>query len=417
MSPLIENIVWMVLLAALAVYLGTVLLPAHKYKAAFILAVAFCMLLRYGLVFYIYKCGTEASGTDGLIYHEVAKSVADQIRSGVTIWRLEYKYTWYTVLMGLQYAAFGVNRYAASFVNIFISIMSGFVLFRVAHGLKFSWKKSAIISLAYLFMPSMTVWTTDTRKESVTFFIILLVWYLALKALQERSRNMVKPIVYMALVCVFLWISTLLRIYMLFALGGGILVALLFHYLKTRRRITLIFMAMVLVTCIVVTYTTIIVQMDGYHALPLDRSKGGDENISDELGSIISIIMSKDVPEAINGFLTQPHLSKVSRISDISGNWFAITAVRIEQVLWYLCLVIAIFGTINAILEKNPYMLGLLAFITAYSLINALICEDVGETYYRYRAAIVAPILLIADFRPFLYSVRSLIRGRTRAIG
>ena len=59
---------------------------------------------------------------------------------------------------------------------------------------------------------------------------------------------------------------------------------------------------MVLITCIVVAYTTILVQIDGYHALPLDRSKGGDENISDELGSILSIIMSKDVPRLSMGF-------------------------------------------------------------------------------------------------------------------
>jgi hypothetical protein len=375
------------------------------------------MALRYVLVFYMYKGGTEAAGTDGLIYHEVAKNVADQLRSGVPIWKVEYKYTWYTVLMGMQYAAFGVNRYAASFINAFISVMSGFVLFGLAHGLKFTWKKSAIISLAYIFMPSMMVWTTDTRKESVTFFIILLVWYLFLKVLQERNRSMLKPILYMVLVCVLLWISTLLRIYMLYTLGGGILVALFFSYLKTKRRVLLVLGAMVLITCIVVTYTTILVQIDGYHALPLDRSKGGDENISDELGSILSIIMSKDVPEAINGFLTQPHLEKVSRISDISGNKVAITAVKIEQLLWYICLVISIFGIINAILERNPYILGLLAFILTYSLINALICEDVGETYYRYRAAIVAPTLLIADYRPLLHSLRSIIKGRAGAIG
>ena len=317
----------------------------------------------------------------------------------------------------MQYAAFGVNRYAASFINAFISVMSGFVLFGLAHGLKFTWKKSAIISLAYIFMPSMMVWTTDTRKESVTFFIILLVWYLFLKVLQERNRSMLKPILYMGVVCVLLWISTLLRIYMLYTLGGGILVALFFSYLKTKRRVLLVLGAMVLITCIVVTYTTILVQIDGYHALPLDRSKGGDENISDELGSILSIIMSKDVPEAINGFLTQPHLDKVSRISDISGNKVAITAVKIEQLLWYICLVISIFGIINAILERNPYILGLLAFILTYSLINALICEDVGETYYRYRAAIVAPTLLIADYRPLLHSLRSIIKGRAGAIG
>ena len=40
----------------------------------------------------------------------------------------------------------------------------------------------------------------------------------------------------MVLVCVLLWISTLLRIYMLYTLGGGILVALFFSYLKTKKK-------------------------------------------------------------------------------------------------------------------------------------------------------------------------------------
>jgi len=406
----------MVLLAALVAYIGIVVLPAHKYRTAFVVAAVVSMLCRYVLVYYMYKGGTEAAGTDGLIYHEVAKNVAEQLKSGTPIWAVQYKYTWYTVLMGVQYAIFGVNRYAASFINAFIAIVTGYVLFRIAYGLKFSWIKSAVISLAYIFMPSMTVWTTDTRKESVTFFIVLLTWYLVLKVLQERNGFSAKTVLFMVLVCVFLWISTLLRIYMLYTLGGGILVGLVIHYLKTKRKMSLIFSVLVLITCIVVTHTTILVQMDGYHALPLDRSKGGDENISDELDSILKIIMSKDIPEAINGFLTQPHMEKVSRISDISGNAFAITAVKIEQLLWYLCLVIAIFGIIHAILEWNPYLLGLLAFIVSYSLINALICEDVGETYYRYRAAIVAPTLLIADYRPLFTSLRSIIKGRTGAI-
>lgn len=416
MSPLIDNIIWMVLLAGLVAYIGGRILPAHKCRTAFILAAVFSMLCRYTLVYYMYKGGTEASGTDGLIYHEVAKNVAAQLKSGVPIWSVEYKYTWYTVLMGIQYAIFGVNRYAASYVNAFIAIMSGFVLFRIAQGLKFSWKKSAVISLAYIFMPSMIVWTTDTRKESVTFFIVLLIWYLVLKIMQERERVLARTILYMVLVCILLWISTLLRIYMIYTLGGGILVALFIHYLKTKRKLSVIFGIMVLVTCIVVTYTTALVQMNGYHALPMDRSAGGDEDISDEFNSIFKIIMSKDVPEAINGFLTQPHMEKVSRISDISGNVFAVTAVQIEQILWYLCMVIAIFGIINAILEWNPYILGLLAFIVSYSLINALICEDVGETYYRYRAAIVAPTLLIADFRPLIASLRSIIKSKTGTV-
>lgn len=406
-----ENIVWMILLSGLAALAGMILLPKHKYRPAFVLIVEFALLCRFVLVFFMYKDGTEAAGTDGLIYHEVAKGVANQLKGGVPIWAAEYKYTWYTVLVGVQYALFGVNRYAASFMNAFISVLSVYFLFKISTGLKFSFKKSAVISLAYLFMPSMAVWTTDSRKEAITFFISILVWYLTLRVLTDR-RPIPRLVPVIIAICLMLWFSTLLRIYMLYTLGGGILIGLIVHFIKTKRKISLVFGVMVLVTCVVVTYTTVLENMVGYHALPLDRSKGGDEDIIDEFDSIFKIIMSKDVPDAINGFLTKPHLRKVNSISDISGNAFAVTAVKIEMILWYLCLVVALLGAIDALLKWNPYLLGLLAFIVSYSLINALICENVGETYYRYRAAIVAPILLFADHRPLLASLRSFLKGR-----
>lgn len=398
----------------LTAYLGIILIPKHKYRPAFVVIVELALVCRFILVFFMYKGGTEAAGTDGLIYHQVAKDVANQLKEGIPIWAVKYKYTWYTVLVGVQYALFGVNRYAASFVNAFVSVLSVYFLFKLALSLKFSFKKTAIISLVYLFMPSMAVWTTDSRKEAITFFIAIVIWYLTLKILIERNWAIPKLAGAMLIVCIFLWISTLLRIYMLFALGGGILVGLLFHFLKTKRKISLVFGAMVLITCVVVTYTTVLVNMVGYHAL--ERSKGGDEDINSEFDSIFKIILSKDVPDAINGFLTKPHLEKVNSISDINGNFIAVTAVQFEMLLWYLCLLIALFGAIDALLKWNPYLLGLLAFIISYSLINALICENVGETYYRYRAAIVAPVLLFADFRPLLATFKSIIKGKTDAL-
>ncbi len=410
----LENIAWMAVLMALVGYLGTVMIPKNKYRIWYILTVELALLSRYVLVFVMYKGGTEAAGTDGLIYHEIAKNVAEQLKSGVPIWKVEYKYTWYTVLMGVQYAVFGVNRYAASFVNAVISVLSAYFLFKLCIDLKFSFKKSAFISLAYIFMPSMAVWTTDSRKESLTFFIAIVIWYLGLKAVKEREWSRHKLLITMVSVCVLLWVSTLLRIYMLFALGGGLLVYLFFHYLKTKRRIVLIFGVLVMITCILVTFTTVLANMQGYHALPIDRSQGGDEDIQDEFDSIFKIIMSKNIPNAINGFLTKPHLEKVSSISDISGNAIAVTAVKIEQILWYLCLIFAVFGILDALIRWDPYLLGLLTFILAYSMINALISENVGETYYRYRAAIVAPMLLLIDFRPFFNNLRTLTGKRSK---
>ncbi|MCX7771892.1 MAG: hypothetical protein N2376_02105 [Clostridia bacterium] len=411
---MLENALWMLILMALTAYVGMLLFKKQPKWVWFVVLVELALVCRFILIYVVYANGTEASGTDGLIYHQVAKDVANQLRTGTPIWGIKYEYTWYTVLVGLQYFVLGVNRYAASFINAFLAILSGFFLTGIAVNLKFSFKKSGLLGLAYLFMPSMMVWTTDTRKESITFFISILIWYMALRVLKERDWSNVRLGAYIAGICLLLWVSTLLRIYMLYTLGGGLLVGLFFHYLKTRRRLILYFGAAIMATCLIVTYCTVLSNMRDYHALPIDRSQGGDEDINEEVDSILKVIIQKNIPGSINGFLTKPHLENVPSITDIAGNYFAVTVVRLEMVLWYICMIFAIFGILDTILKWDPYLIGILAFIVSYSLINALVSENVGETYFRYRAAIVAPILLFADYRPFLSSLKGFITGKAR---
>ncbi len=409
---MLENVLWMLTLAVLAAYSSIYILKEQPKKVWFIVLAELALVCRFILIYVLYANGTEASGTDGLIYHQVAKDVAQQLWSGTPLFKVEYQYTWYTALVGVQYALFGVNRYVASFINAFMAIQSGILLTGIALNLGYTYKKSSFIGLVYLFIPSMMVWTTDTRKESMTFLLAILIWYLALRVLKEREWSIKRQILYILAICLLLWVSTLLRIYMLFAIGGGLLVGLFFHYLKTKRRLILMFGTIIFVCCIIVTFTTVFTNMEGYHALPLDRSEGGDEDIDDELGSILKIIKEKNIPGAINGFLTKPHLENVDNITDISGNYFAVTMVRLEMVFWYLCMVIALFGVLDAMLKWDPYLLGIVAFIIFYSLINALISENVADTYFRYRAAIVAPVLLFADYRPFLNNLKTLIIGK-----
>lgn len=408
---MLENALWMLILMALTAWCGTLVIKKQPKRLWLIVIAELALVCHYILTYVIFTNGTEATGTDGLIYHQVAKDVARQLWSGTPLWEINYEYTWYTVMVGIQYALFGVNRFAASFINSFLAVISAFFLTGIALNLNYSFKKSKLIGIIYLFIPSMFVWTTDTRKESLSFFIALVIWYLAIRILKEREWPVKRQVVYIAVLCLLLWISTLLRIYMLFTIGGGLLVGLFFHYLKTKRRATLIFGITVLVTCIVVTFTTVLFNMRDYHALPMDRSQGGDEDLNDEMDSILKIIFEKDIPDAINGFLTKPHLEGVDNITDISGNYFAVTVVRIEMVLWYVCMIIALFGFLNTLLEWNPYLIGVMAFIVSYSLINALISENIADTYYRYRAAIIAPMLLFADHRPFVKNLKALLLG------
>lgn len=403
----------MLILMGLTAGCGMLILKEQPKKLRMIVLAELALICHYILTYVIYANGTEAAGTDGLIYHQVAKDVARQLWSGTPLWAVKYEYTWYTVMVGIQYALFGVNRFAASFVNSFLAVVSGYLLTATAINLDYNMKRSRFIGAVYLFIPSMLVWTTDTRKESLSFFINILIWYLTLRLIKEREWPIKKQAFFIGLVCVLLYVSTLLRIYMLFTIGGGLLVGFFFHYLKTRRRMIAYFGAVVLVTCVATTFATVLPNLNDYHALPMDRSQGGDEDLDDELESIIRTIIEKDIPGAINGFLTRPHLDEVDNITDISGNYAAVTLVRIEQVLWYVCMILAIFGVLNSLLEWDPYLIGIIAFIASYTLINALISETIADTYYRYRAAIIAPMLLFADYRPFMRNLKSLVIGKS----
>jgi len=409
---MLEQISWMLFLMALAAIVGMLLFKDKPNIIWFIIFAELALIIRFVFIFIMFSNGTEYSGTDGLIYHQVAKDIARQLKSGIPVWNLKYEYTWYTVLVGIQYAIFGVNRYAASFVNSFISILTGYYLTAIALKLKFSDRRSFIIGTIYMFIPSMIVWTADTRKESLIFFLIVLIWYIALKVIKSRESSIIRQILLIAGVCVLIWLSTLLRIYMLYTISGALFIYLIFYYIKTRRRLALIFCFTVLVFSLVLNFTTVRNNMRDHHALAMDRSKSGDEDLDEELSSIFTTIMEKDVAESINSFLTKPHLDDVPYITDIAANTTAIIIVKAEMLLWYLGLVISIFGIMHAFIKWDPYQIGILAFIVSYGLINALISENVPDTYYRYRAAIIAPMLLFVDYKSFYQDIKALIMGK-----
>jgi hypothetical protein len=410
---MIENIIWMLILMAAAAFAG---LKAVKNqpnnKILYVILAEIALLLRFVITFIIFNNGTETSGTDGLLYHQVAKDVADQLRSGTSVFNLDYKFTWYTVVLGIQYFLFGVNRYAASFINAFFSILTGFSITKIALGLRFSPRKSMVLGIVYIFIPSMMAWTTDTRKESLTFFVSVLIWYLALKLIKERDWPKKRQALFVLLICLLLWISTLLRIYMFITLGGGLLVCHFFLYLKTRRVNTLLIGITVLITVVALFFTTVFYNLQDYHAITVEEDEIGDDDIENEIYTIFEIIKSRDIPTAISGFLTKPHPENVSSITDITGYYFLVTVVKIEMYLWYACMILSLFGILNIILKKDPYMLGMLAFIVSYILIVALLSEDVADTYYRYRACIIAPVLLFADHRPLLEQMKTLMTER-----
>ncbi|NLB79803.1 MAG: hypothetical protein GX796_13455 [Clostridiaceae bacterium] len=410
---MLENILWMLILMALTAIIGVLIFKDSPKRVWFIVLVELALIMRFVFAFVIYSNGTEYSGTDGLIYHQIAKNIAEQLKSGVPVWNLDYEYTWYTVFMGIQYALFGVNRYAASFINSFIAILSGYYITAIALKLKFQAKRAFLIGIIYVFIPSMIVWTTDTRKESLIFFLVIMIWYMALKVIRDSQLPQIRRYLLIIGICGIIWLSTLLRIYMLYTLCGALFIYLMLHYIKTKSKLSIVFCFIVLACGIVINFTTVRENMRDYHALSMDGSKSGDEDLDEEFGSIFNTIMEKDVAVSINSFLTKPHMEDVPYITDIAANTIAIIVVKAEMLLWYLCMIISVFGIMHTFIRWDPYLIGVLAFIVSYGLINALISEDVADTYYRYRATIIAPVMLFADYRLFFQKLKASIMGKS----
>lgn len=403
----IANIAWMAGLTGvgLLLVLSTAGREDARWRRWFAILTIAALWMRFGLTYFYYSGGTETFGTDGLIYHQIARNVAAQIWQGVPIHRLDYGYTWYTVFAGIFYAVFGVNRYMSSFVNCLLSLAGGCSLFRIGRGLGFSVRKSAIISLLWQFMPDMIAWTSDSRKEALAFLLALWTWQLTLALMKPAPAPVWKTGVRIAAVCVLLWFSTLLRIYMLYTLAAGILFGLFIGFLRTRNRRQLVFGLCVLAAVAVVSYTTVLGGLKDYHAIPMDRSQGGDENLEDEVGSLLAVVMRQNVPVVLNGFLAKPYPKDLPYMTFIMDQPVAVVALQIEMWLWYGIMAFALLGIISAFLRMHPFLAGMVAFIGSYTLINALISENIGETYLRYRAFIVAPVLLFADWRPLAADV------------
>lgn len=392
--------------------------PAGRARPIWVMVGTLALLARFATTWFILGNNGDSAGTDGLLYHKVAIEVMSQLQAGIPLWRVEYAYTWYTLVLGIQYTLFGPSRFLGCFMNAAYAMAGAQVLLHL--GLRLgateenkavSLRKAMLVAGGWLFMPSLVVWTADTRKEALSLLLAMLLWYLSLLLFQRRGRIRPHAIALMGCVCLLLWLSTLLRLYMLIPLGGGLLAGLALQWRQTRRRETALFLALVMATLLVFGIQTVLPRVEGNHALNMERTEGGDEDLSAEYQSVLAMLLERDLPQAVNGFLTEPHPRHIKDISDLQGQSPAMSAVLAEMLLWYLLMFLSLFGMMEATLRGRTFLMGMIVFILLYSGVNILVAENISDTYYRYRAFIIAPVMLFSDPFPALRLMRHGLRS------
>lgn len=392
-----------IVLAAICVLLlaaAYIFVPADKYKNAYIILVMLAVSLRIAIVIYLYRNGTDAIGTDGLLYHRMGIDIAKQLADGVPLFSVKYSYTWYTVFVGLVYHIFGVNRYIVSYINIVFAFASALLLLRIALNRNYTFKNSAFISLAFLYFPNLFLWTTDSRKEAMLIFVCILSLYTLQRFMLQRDRDSgrtAKQAARIMLVCFLLWFGTLVRIYMFIPLAAAVLTGQLLAYLKNRRRECLLFMAAIITVSVLTFLSTVYPLLGNYHALSFpEQNSDLSADISNKVETVKLIASNRNMLMATINYLLLPYPGAVN-IADIKGSNLLESVVSMDMMGWYACLVLMLSGIYSSLKRKDTYMLGLLTFLVTYVAVNVPVVENVSDTIYRYRSVIVGISLLFID--------------------
>lgn len=399
---MVLNIMLAILLCVGSFAVSYLVMPKSRYRLIFAFVITCAAVARIATVFYVYRNGTETFGTDGLLYHNEGMKIAGKLASGQSLGDIKYTYTIYTAFVGILYYITGINRYIASFFNIAFAMASGLMLIRIALNHKYSIFNSFAVGACFLFFPNLVLWTADTRKEAILIFVCFLCWLSIQKFTLslERKTIMAEHIARIAFICILMWLGTLIRIYMFIPFMLGIAISQMILFKKTGRKLCLIFIAAVFASALLILAAAMYPLTQNYHAVifPKDQMEGLLQDVSSKINTISNIVARKNLFDSILYSLVQPNPTKLN-IADIMNSSKTQLVVQVDMIVWYICMILIFTGIYTAFKNKDSFLLGLLSFIAAYILINALIAENVADTVYRYRAAIVGLVVLFIDGR------------------
>ncbi len=406
---MMQNTVVPAIMCLLLLAAGYMLVPSDKHKKTYLLLALIGILLRIAAVLFLYAEGTDSVGTDGLLYHKAGIWISSQLDRGISLFKVRYAYTWYTVIVGLVYHTFGVNRYIVSYINIALTFFSAILLLRIALAHKYKFTNASFISLSFFFFPNIILWTADSRKEALTIFICILCIYSVQRYVLcdassiERNKPIAKAraasFISITSVCILMWLCTLIRIYMFVPITAGVLISLFFAYRKSKMKIYLAFGLTVIISSCIIFFFTVNPLLANYHAIMFPEEIGNfGVDIANKVDKIKLMASNRNLFASAANYFLLPYPGNTG-IEEISGSTILNMIVSIDMLSWYVCMLLIAAGIFYSIKNKESLLLGILAFLISYIVINILVVENVSDTIYRYRSVIVGPALMFIDWK------------------
>ncbi len=406
---MIQSAVVPALLCLLLLAAGYMLVPSDKHKKIYLILAFIGILLRIAAVLYLYAEGTGSVGTDGLLYHKAGIWISSQLDRGIPLFKVKYAYTWYTVIVGLVYNTFGVNRYIVSYINIALAFFSAILLLRIALTHNYKFTNASFISLSFFFFPNIILWTSDSRKEALTIFICIFCIYIMQRYIiceaspieqnQQKAKNRAASFISIVSVCILMWLCTLIRIYMFVPIAAGVLISLFLIYRKNKMKIYLVFGLTVIISSLLIFFLTVNPLLENYHAIMFPDEIGDfGVDIANKVEKIKLLASNRNILASAANYFLLPYPGNTG-IEEISGSTILNIIVSIDMLSWYVCMLLIAAGIFYSVKNKESLLLGILAFLIIYIVINILVVENVSDTIYRYRSVIIGPALMFIDWR------------------
>jgi hypothetical protein len=187
---------------------------------------------------------------------------------------------------------------------------------------------------------------------------------------KEQKANTAVSVMRIALVCLLMWLCTLVRIYMFLPLAAGILASQLLLYAKSRSRLSAIFAAAVFASIFIIYITTMNPLTAHYHAIAFPKEEqtvSMAQDVTTKVHTVKTIAENRNVFVSIINYVMLPYPNKVE-IADIQGNKSLEMIVSMDMITWYICLVMMLSGIYASFKRKDSCFIGMIVFLAAYGI-------------------------------------------------
>ena len=199
-------------------------------KKQLLFVILFAFIVRFAL-FLIAQPWTEdveqnrIVRSDAIGYHELAVRIVSDFTFELDNEKNSFRTPGYPVFISMIYFIFGSKPYIVLIFQIFINLLSIFLVFKIAHYL-FNEKIALIASFLYSIDPHTVLYTCELFTETLFTFIIILSFFYFIKGLKLSNLK------YFILSGLFFGLSALIRPISLFI--PFVLVGLIFIYSKFK---------------------------------------------------------------------------------------------------------------------------------------------------------------------------------------